>query len=74
MCRDNFPPVSKVLDVYAALACVEYLEPQNLDTDAKRQTWLRLVKKLQVPIELVCSEDSVRHYGDRSKMMVKRVQ
>lgn len=69
-----FLPVSKVLDVYAALACVEYLEPQNLDTDVQRQTWLRLVKKLQVPIELVCSEDSVRDYGDRSMMMVKRVQ
>uniref|UniRef100_A0AAQ5Y0G2 RING-type E3 ubiquitin transferase n=1 Tax=Amphiprion ocellaris TaxID=80972 RepID=A0AAQ5Y0G2_AMPOC len=47
-----------VLDVYAAFACVEYLEPTVLDTDAQRQAWLRRVKKLQVPIELICSEDT----------------
>uniref|UniRef100_A0A8D3BWR0 RING-type E3 ubiquitin transferase n=1 Tax=Scophthalmus maximus TaxID=52904 RepID=A0A8D3BWR0_SCOMX len=51
--------VELVLDVYAAFACVEYLEPRVLDTDAQRQAWLRQVKKLQVPIELICSEDSV---------------
>ncbi|XP_023265809.1 E3 ubiquitin-protein ligase RNF213 [Seriola lalandi dorsalis] len=63
-----------VLDVYAAFACVEYLEPRNLGTDAERQVWLRQVKKLQVPIELICSEDSVRRYGERSKAIVCRVQ
>lgn len=66
--------VSKVLDVYAAFACVEYLEPTVLNTDAQRQAWLRQVKKLQVPIELICSEDSVRRYGERSKTIVCRVQ
>ncbi|KAG7242861.1 hypothetical protein INR49_018116 [Caranx melampygus] len=63
-----------VLDVYAAFACVEYLEPRHLGTDAHRQAWLRQVKKLQVPIELICSEDSVRRYGERSKAIVRRVQ
>ncbi|CAJ1075083.1 E3 ubiquitin-protein ligase rnf213-alpha [Xyrichtys novacula] len=63
-----------VLDVYAAFACVEYLEPTGLDTDAQRQIWLRQVKKLQVPIELICSEDSVRRYGERSKTIVNRVR
>ncbi|XP_071329691.1 E3 ubiquitin-protein ligase rnf213-alpha [Trachinotus anak] len=63
-----------VLDVYAAFACVEYLEPRDLHTDAQRQAWLRQVKKLQVPIELICSEDSVRCYGERSKLIVRRVQ
>ncbi|XP_060883381.1 E3 ubiquitin-protein ligase rnf213-alpha isoform X2 [Labrus mixtus] len=63
-----------VFDVYAAFACVEYLEPTVLNTDAQRQAWLRRVKKLQVPIELICSEDSVRHYGERSKTIVCRVQ
>ncbi|XP_062293931.1 E3 ubiquitin-protein ligase rnf213-alpha isoform X2 [Scomber scombrus] len=66
--------VELVLDVYAAFACVEYLEPRVLDTDAQRQAWLRQVKKLQVPIELICSEDSVRCYGERSKTFVCRVQ
>ncbi|KAM6957229.1 E3 ubiquitin-protein ligase rnf213-alpha-like [Aplochiton taeniatus] len=62
------------LDVYAALACIEFLEPKELDTDAQRQAWLWLVKKLQVPIEVVCSEDSLRHYGERCKIMVLRVR
>ncbi|CAL8303834.1 unnamed protein product [Merluccius merluccius] len=66
--------VELVLDVYAAIACVEFLEPMQLATDSQRQAWLRQVKKLQVPIELICSQDSVRHYGDRSKTMVCRVQ
>ncbi|GLD49345.1 E3 ubiquitin-protein ligase rnf213-alpha-like protein, partial [Lates japonicus] len=66
--------VELVLDVYAAFACVEYLEPTVLNTDAQRQAWLRQVKKLQVPIELICSEDSVRRYGERSKTIVCRVQ
>ena len=71
---DQFLHRSKVLDVYAAIACVEFLEPMQLATDSQRQAWLRQVKKLQVPIELICSQDSVRHYGDRSKTMVCRVQ
>ena len=74
MYNDCLLPVSKILDVYAAFACVEYLEPRILDTDAQRQAWLRQVKKLQVPIELICSEDSVRGYGERSKAIVCRVQ
>ncbi|XP_068434126.1 E3 ubiquitin-protein ligase rnf213-alpha isoform X2 [Clinocottus analis] len=69
--RDGF---ELVLDVYAAVACVEYLEPRLLDTEAQRRAWLRRVKKLQVPIELICSEDGVRRYGERSKVMVCRVQ
>nr|XP_014014920.1 unnamed protein product [Salmo salar] len=63
-----------VLDVYAAVACVEYLEPQALDTDGQRLVWLRQVKRLQVPIELVCAEENLRHYKDRSMAMVHRVQ
>ncbi|XP_026862579.2 E3 ubiquitin-protein ligase rnf213-alpha [Electrophorus electricus] len=63
-----------VLDVYAALACVEYLEPQALDTSAHSVAWLRQVKRLQGPVELVCSEESSRLYGERSKAMVAHVQ
>ncbi|XP_072299402.1 E3 ubiquitin-protein ligase rnf213-alpha-like [Eucyclogobius newberryi] len=63
-----------VLDVFAAFACVEHLEPTFLNTHDQRQTWLRQVHKLQIPIELVCSEDNVRFYGARSKTIVSRVQ
>ncbi|XP_028310203.1 E3 ubiquitin-protein ligase rnf213-alpha [Gouania willdenowi] len=66
--------VELVLDVYAAFACVEYLEPRFLDTTAQRQIWLRQVKKLQVPIELACSADSVKKYGERCKTLASRVQ
>ncbi|XP_029944697.1 E3 ubiquitin-protein ligase rnf213-alpha-like isoform X2 [Salarias fasciatus] len=66
--------IELVHDVYAAFACVEHLEPRVLDTDAQRLAWLRDVKKLQVPIDLVCSEDSMRHYGEKSKMLASRVQ
>lgn len=59
--------------MYAALVCVEYLEPRDLETDVQRQNWLWLVKKLHVPIELICSEDSVKHYGEMSKMIVRKV-
>lgn len=74
MCIDDILPILKMLDVYAAFACVEHLEPTDLDTDAQRQFWLRQVKKLQVPIESICSEDNVRQYGGRSKDIVSRVQ
>lgn len=60
--------------MFTAFACVEYLEPVALNTEAERQNWLRKVKKLQVPIELICSEDSVKEYGQRSKEIVYRVQ
>ncbi|XP_072522974.1 E3 ubiquitin-protein ligase rnf213-alpha-like isoform X2 [Salminus brasiliensis] len=61
------------LDVYCALACVEHLEPQDLNVDFQRQLWLKQVKRLQVPIELVCSENSLKQYGDRSREMVKSI-
>lgn len=73
-CNDEPPLVFKVLDVHAAFACVESLEPSAMDTYAQKQAWLRRVKKLQVPIELICSEDSVRQYGERSKTIIHRVQ
>ncbi|XP_028841461.1 LOW QUALITY PROTEIN: E3 ubiquitin-protein ligase rnf213-alpha-like [Denticeps clupeoides] len=63
-----------VLDVYAALACVEYLEPTSLSSEAERVQWLRRVKRLQVPVELVCAEESIRHYKGQSRTMVQRVQ
>ncbi|XDV14216.1 hypothetical protein PO909_002393 [Leuciscus waleckii] len=77
MLQDNKPAREGrelALDAYAALACIEYLEPQTLDGDAESLAWLRRVKKLQVPIELVCCEESVRHYGEKSKQMVTHIQ
>ncbi|KAF4115229.1 hypothetical protein G5714_002718 [Onychostoma macrolepis] len=63
-----------VLDMYAAVACVEILEPQMLDGDVQSLAWLRRVKKLQVPIELICCEESLHHYGEKSKQIVTHIQ
>ncbi|KAM9780063.1 E3 ubiquitin-protein ligase rnf213-alpha-like [Neosynchiropus ocellatus] len=63
-----------ILDVYAAFACVEYLEPNALDTEAKRQAWLTQVKKLKVPIELIFSKESVRSYGEKSEAIAFQVK
>ncbi|XP_032428579.1 E3 ubiquitin-protein ligase rnf213-alpha-like isoform X2 [Xiphophorus hellerii] len=63
--RRNCPEM--VLDVLAAKACVEKLEPQNLDSDALCRQWMRQVKRLQVSMELIFSQHSLRQYGDRCK-------
>uniref|UniRef100_A0A674AMJ9 RING-type E3 ubiquitin transferase n=1 Tax=Salmo trutta TaxID=8032 RepID=A0A674AMJ9_SALTR len=49
----------QVLDVYAAVACVEQLEPPALDSNTQCQDWLKQVKRLQGSIELVCSQGTV---------------
>ncbi|XP_043986389.1 E3 ubiquitin-protein ligase rnf213-alpha-like [Gambusia affinis] len=56
-----------VLDVLAAKACVEELEPKNLDSDAHCREWMRKVKRLQVSMELIFSQQSFRQYGDQCK-------
>ncbi|RXN17930.1 E3 ubiquitin-protein ligase RNF213-alpha-like protein [Labeo rohita] len=62
------------LDVYVAMACIESLGPQALDEDVQSVAWLRRVKKLQVPIELVCCEENLRHCGEKSKQIVNHIQ
>ncbi|XP_036388951.1 E3 ubiquitin-protein ligase rnf213-alpha-like [Megalops cyprinoides] len=63
-----------VLDVFAAVACVELLEPEALDSDRRCQAWLGQVKRLQVPIELVCSEQGVSAWGERSREMIRYIR
>ncbi|MGH0136482.1 UNVERIFIED_CONTAM: hypothetical protein FKN15_010117 [Acipenser sinensis] len=62
------------IDVYAATACIELLEPHNLKTDESCQAWLRQVKSLQIPVELVCSEEYAQLYGDRCHALVSFVR
>ncbi|XP_035253685.1 E3 ubiquitin-protein ligase rnf213-alpha-like isoform X3 [Anguilla anguilla] len=63
-----------VLDVFAALACVELLEPRGLDSDRERLAWLRQVKRLQGPVELACSEEICSRYGERSRERARTVR
>ncbi|XP_059197009.1 E3 ubiquitin-protein ligase rnf213-alpha-like [Centropristis striata] len=61
-----------VLDVYAAMACVERLEPAHLDTDAQSQNWLKQVKRLQASLEMICSPHN-QQYGERCKERLRDV-
>ncbi|KAK6320904.1 hypothetical protein J4Q44_G00078800 [Coregonus suidteri] len=63
-----------VLDVYAAVACVEQLEPPALDSNAQCQDWLKQVKRLQGSMELVCSQGSLRQCGERSWEMFNYIR
>ncbi|KAJ8362842.1 hypothetical protein SKAU_G00116730, partial [Synaphobranchus kaupii] len=63
-----------VLDVFAALACVEHLEPQMLQSDDQRLAWLRQVKSLQVPLQLVCALEIPEHWGQRSRAVIGRAR
>ncbi|XP_038571429.1 E3 ubiquitin-protein ligase rnf213-alpha-like isoform X2 [Micropterus salmoides] len=56
-----------VLDIHAAMACVEGLESPNLDTDALCQKWLKRVKRLQASLELICCQHKTNQYGERCK-------
>uniref|UniRef100_A0AAX7V858 RING-type E3 ubiquitin transferase n=1 Tax=Astatotilapia calliptera TaxID=8154 RepID=A0AAX7V858_ASTCA len=59
-----------VLDVYAAKACVESLEPSNLENDTVCQCWLRKVKKVQASLELICSQSSSKKYGEHCRKVL----
>uniref|UniRef100_A0A8C8GD14 RING-type E3 ubiquitin transferase n=1 Tax=Oncorhynchus tshawytscha TaxID=74940 RepID=A0A8C8GD14_ONCTS len=65
---------SPVLDVYAAVACVEQLGPPVLDSNSQCQDWLTQVKRLQGSMELVCSQGSLRQYGERSQEMFNYIR
>ncbi|XP_071394340.1 E3 ubiquitin-protein ligase rnf213-alpha-like, partial [Centroberyx affinis] len=63
-----------ILDVHAAMACVECLEPPPLDTDAHCQDWLKQVKRLQGSMELICSQHNTRLYGERCKERLHNIR
>uniref|UniRef100_A0A3B4X7H2 RING-type E3 ubiquitin transferase n=1 Tax=Seriola lalandi dorsalis TaxID=1841481 RepID=A0A3B4X7H2_SERLL len=62
-----------VLDVLAAQACVEYLGSPDLHTDALCQRWLKQVKRLQASLELICSQQNTKQYGERCRERLRDV-
>ncbi|XP_063350782.1 E3 ubiquitin-protein ligase rnf213-alpha-like [Pelmatolapia mariae] len=62
-----------VLDVYAARACVESLEPSNLENDTVCQRWLRKVKKVQASLELICFQSSSKQYSEHCRKVLHDV-
>ncbi|XP_042369460.1 E3 ubiquitin-protein ligase rnf213-alpha-like [Plectropomus leopardus] len=63
-----------VLDVHAAMACVECLESPTLDTNPLCQRWLKQVKRLQASLELICSHQNTKLYGERCKERLPTVR
>ncbi|XP_062976188.1 E3 ubiquitin-protein ligase RNF213-like [Elgaria multicarinata webbii] len=61
-----------VLDVLAAVACMEMLEEKLLK--CRPQTWLQQVKKLQMPIELVCTANYLQRNGSQRDQLLQEVK
>ncbi|KAM4843304.1 E3 ubiquitin-protein ligase RNF213 [Thomomys bottae] len=60
------------LDAFAAMASVEMLTRDLLLPSP--EAWLRLVKSLSVPLELVCSNGYLRDCGDMAKVVLQKVR
>ncbi|XP_048410924.2 E3 ubiquitin-protein ligase rnf213-alpha-like isoform X2 [Stegostoma tigrinum] len=56
-----------VIDVYAAAACVEMLESAR--TEMSPEAWLQKVNSLQMPIELICTEEFLQCQGIKSSVV-----
>ncbi|XP_069511290.1 E3 ubiquitin-protein ligase RNF213 isoform X2 [Ambystoma mexicanum] len=60
------------LDVFAAVACTEMLAVQVLKPSA--QDWLRLVKNLQMPLEVICIGSYLQGRGNRCQKLLQQVR
>ncbi|XP_043570887.1 E3 ubiquitin-protein ligase rnf213-alpha-like isoform X2 [Chiloscyllium plagiosum] len=56
-----------VIDVYAAAACVEMLE--SAQNEMPPEVWLHEVNSLQMPIELICTEEFLQCQGIKSSVV-----
>ncbi|GCB69384.1 hypothetical protein scyTo_0001043 [Scyliorhinus torazame] len=56
-----------VIDVYAAAACIEMLESARTETSST--VWLQKVNSLQMPIELICTEEFLQCQGIKSPVV-----
>ncbi|KAM4802762.1 E3 ubiquitin-protein ligase RNF213-like [Urocitellus parryii] len=60
------------LDAFAAMACAEMLTRDILKPSP--QAWLQLVKKLSIPLELVCSDGYFRGSGSTARAVTAEVR
>ncbi|XP_077886537.1 E3 ubiquitin-protein ligase RNF213-like isoform X3 [Ictidomys tridecemlineatus] len=60
------------LDVVTAMACAEMLTRDALKPSP--QAWLQLVKKLSIPLELVCSDGYLRGSGSTARAVTAEVR
>ncbi|XP_018410445.1 PREDICTED: E3 ubiquitin-protein ligase RNF213-like [Nanorana parkeri] len=61
-----------VLDIYAAIACLESLKHTMQRSDP--QEWMRQVKTIQMPIELTCSEGYLQGQGAWCETEIKQIR
>ncbi|XP_073477176.1 E3 ubiquitin-protein ligase RNF213 isoform X2 [Aquarana catesbeiana] len=61
-----------VLDLYAAIACLESLKHTMQSSDSKK--WMQQVKNIQVPIELTCSEGYLQGQGSWCEKGIKQIR
>ncbi|XP_040296683.1 E3 ubiquitin-protein ligase RNF213-like [Bufo bufo] len=61
-----------VLDVFAAIACLEILKDSV--TDLHPGAWMCQVKNLQMPIELICSEEYLNGFSSRCKPGIDQIR
>ncbi|KAM4663579.1 E3 ubiquitin-protein ligase RNF213-like [Discoglossus pictus] len=60
------------LDCYAAIACLEMLETTVLHPSP--QAWLRQVKNLQIPIDLICSENYLQGHSPLCQQAIEQIK
>ncbi|XP_066446475.1 E3 ubiquitin-protein ligase RNF213-like [Eleutherodactylus coqui] len=61
-----------VLDVFAAIACMEMLKDNVKDLSP--QDWMRQVKNIQMPIELICSEEYLKGRSSLCKPRIDQIR
>ncbi|XP_026716672.1 E3 ubiquitin-protein ligase RNF213 isoform X2 [Athene cunicularia] len=69
---DGIPYSEMVLDVLAAMVCVEELE--NQVQTAHPETWLQKVKNLRMPIEFLCKEEDLQRTGSWCHQLLKNLK
>ncbi|KAM3924826.1 E3 ubiquitin-protein ligase RNF213-like [Leptodactylus fuscus] len=72
---DNNDPMIRdqmVLDIFAAIACMEILEDSMKDLSP--EDWMYQVKNIQMPIELICSEEYLNGYSSICKPGIDQIR
>ncbi|XP_053562489.1 E3 ubiquitin-protein ligase RNF213 [Bombina bombina] len=61
-----------VLDIYAAMACLEILQSTVLIPSP--QAWLHQVKNLQIPVDLICSENYLQGHSTMCQQIIEEIK
>ncbi|XP_069825251.1 E3 ubiquitin-protein ligase RNF213 [Dendropsophus ebraccatus] len=70
--RDAMFSGQMVLDIFAASICMEIVKDSV--TTLSPQAWMCQVKNLQMPIELICSEEYLKGYSSRCQQGINQIR